>query len=134
MTDEPIPFQPRPDGEQVTRAPYSVALGQTVYQLTPLTIRQSKEWKSRLRDVVGDLLDTASTSTDNLSQVMDQIKGLLVTSDDQMLDLLCAYDARIDGDRERIEDSATSLQAFSALMEIVRVEFPFLRSLNALQA
>jgi hypothetical protein len=130
---EPTPLTPRPDAEQVSRAPYTVALGSTIYQLKPLTIRASKAWKEQLRNVVGDLLDTASASADDMAEVMSQVERLLSSSDDMMLDLLANYDARIASDREQIEETATSLQAYTALMQIVRVEFPFLGSLTALR-
>lgn len=130
---EPTPLTPRPDAEQVSRAPYTIALGKQTYQLQPLTIRASKVWKAQLREVVGDLLDTANASADNLSDVVEQLERVLMSSDDMMLDLLEAYEPRIKDDRDAIEDSATALQAYTALMQIIRVEFPFLGSLTALR-
>lgn len=126
--------QPRSEDEQVTRAGFGVRLGARAYVLRPKTIKDSKAWKAQFAEVVEGLGSTMNLEMADLGNIVGEVSTLLGGSDDLMLDLLGAYSAEIDGDREDIEATATSGEAWDALLEVLRVEFPFLRNMGRLSA
>lgn len=126
--------QPRPENEQVNRAAFSVHLGERDYDLHPLTIRKSKEWKAKFGDVLNDFGSTLDIEVSDLGNVIREATRVFGGADDVMLDLLAAHSPVIAENRDEIEETAYPSEAWDALMEVVRVEFPFLRNLGQVAA
>lgn len=130
MSNEISQIKPRSEAEQVTRSTFPVALGSLRFDLTPKTIKASKAWKAQLNDALGGVLGAASTDISDLSEIVPALSAVVGGSDDMMLDLLAAYDEQIADARDEIEEVAQPSDAWNALMQIVRVEFPFLKGLG----
>lgn len=126
--------QPRPEAEQVTRAGFPVSMGARSFILRPLSIKQSKAWKAQFAEVIDGLGSTMNLEVTDLAAVMSEVSTLMSGSDDLILDLLGEYSSEIAAAREEIESTATSGDAWDALMEVLRVEFPFLRGMTGLRA
>jgi hypothetical protein len=101
------------------------------YNVKPLTIRKSREWRESFEhkfDGLVTVLTTFSTiEVNNLSgvgEVIATLKSTLINSVDTVLDLVCAYAPEIDQDRERIENEAYDAEIVEAFGSILGLVFP----------
>ena len=113
----------RTEEEKVSRAPIEVILGGKKYGITPLVIRDSREWRKKAGPFQASLSKYASISSDDPEAFEKSLVELLVNRIDQTIDLFFAY-AR-DLDREAIESIASDNEIVKAYNIVFKFTFPF---------
>lgn len=110
----------------------TVTLGEREYQVTELPLRKARAYRERLQEPFGNLVDlferTPNTEIDNARQVAQLVRSLsdtLLNSVDLVVDLLFAYSAALDKDRDYIEDNAYGSQVVDAFIAILGLLYPF---------
>ncbi len=110
----------------------TVRLGGQNYTIQPLPMRRSQQWRQALELPFGALvavLENADsielTNLSGMAGVVQAFAGMLVGSVDILLDLLFAYSAELAADRERIENEAYDEEALAALIEVLKLAYPF---------
>lgn len=95
-----------------------ITIGGRVRYVPALKIRQSREWKAKLGELVAGV-----DIDDDLGRTIATLANL---ASDRALDLVEAYDTTgVLGGREAIEDQATDAELFAALEVIVKATYPF---------
>lgn len=109
-----------------------VTLGGKEYNIRALKMRQSKEWRDKVKEPFGSLVDALQaapnielTSMADLSTLVDVVKDLVLGSFDLVLDLLFQYSPELAADRERIETEGYDEEAVEAFVEVLKLAFPF---------
>lgn len=110
----------------------TVTLAGKQYTLQALPMRQNAEWRRRLAGPFGELtniLENAGsiqlTDGQGLAGVVRTLSGTLLGSVDILLGLLFDYSPALRGDRERIETEAYDDEALRALVEVLKLAYPF---------
>ena len=117
----------RTEEEKVARAPILVILGGKEYKIAPLVIRDSREWRKQVIELIAPLPELVKVSSDNTEGFEAVLKQMLITMPDQVLDLF--FDYAKDLDREEIESIATDDEVAKAFEEVSKVAFPLAESL-----
>lgn len=117
----------RTEEQIVARAPIVVKLGGNEYEVAPLVIREARNWRRRVVEVITLLPEHLGATTDAPEDFDAALKALLVTMQDTVLDLFFEYAK--DLNREEIEGIATEEEVAEAFSRIVEVAFPLARSL-----
>ena len=118
--------QNRSDEDKVTQAPIKISFGGKEYDLKPLVIKESREWRKQFADVLKGLplFVNAIDTTKHFEQV---INGMFLDTPDKVVDLVFAYAK--DLPREEIEAVATDDEMAKAFEAIIEVAFPLARSM-----
>jgi len=110
----------------------TVTLGGRSYEIAALPIRESAAWRRRLAGPFAELtaaLQGASgielTRLGDLAGLVQTLSGTILGSVDLLLELLFAYAPALVLDRERIETSAFDEEALVALVEVLKLAYPF---------
>ena len=108
----------RTEDDKVTQSGIKVMLGGKEYEIVPLVIKYSKEWRKKALPLLSDLLQYTQISgeTEGFKEAMVE---LFTTKTDGMVDSFFEY-AR-DLPREEIEDIATDGEVILAFMEVFNV-------------
>ncbi len=119
----------RSEDQVVTQAPILVSFGGKEYQIKPLVIKESREWRKKFAAILGDLplFVNAIDTTEHFQQV---INGMFLDVPDKIVDLIFAYAK--DLPREEIEAVATDAEMSVAFECIIEVAFPLARSMVAM--
>ncbi len=110
----------------------TVDLGGKAYVINALPMRQARIWREALGGPFAELTQTLegagkielSNATD-IAAVVRSLSGTLIGSIDTLMDLLFAYSPELAADRERIEDEAYDDEALAALVEVLKLAYPF---------
>lgn len=109
-----------------------VTLGGQQYTIKPLPLRASREWRQRLAGPFTDLSNILTSadqiqlnSPSDVGRLIEIIKSRVLDSPDLAFGLLCDYSPAIAADRDRIEETATDPEVFEALIEVLRIVYPF---------
>ena len=121
--------QKRSDEDKVTQAPIMVSFGGKEYELKPLVIKESREWRKQFAGVLKGLplFVNAIDTTKHFEKV---INGMFMDVPDQVIDLIFAYAK--DLPRDEIEAVATDAEMSKAFESIIEVAFPLARSMVAM--
>lgn len=119
----------RTEEEKVVRAPIKVIFGGNKYEIAPLVIRDSREWRKKVIGLVAPLPQMIKTTLDvNDSDAFGKVlTNMLITMPDQVIDLFFEYAK--DLNREEIENIATDAELALAFEEVIKVTFPLAESL-----
>ena len=117
----------RTEEEKLVRAPIVVILGGNKYEIAPLVIRDSREWRKKAIALMAPLPGLIKTNTDDMDAFGKVLAELLVTMPDQVLDLFFEYAK--DLNRKEIEGIATDAEMAEAFGEVVKIAFPLAESL-----
>ena len=110
----------RTESEKLTQAPIKVILGGKEYEIAPLVIRDSREWRQK----VVPLLMPLAREANSFEEVL---KEMLVTMPDTVLDLFFEYAKGLN--REKIEAITTEAEIVEAFDKVVEAGFPLAQSL-----
>jgi len=110
----------------------TIQLGQREYTIAEAPRLRAAPWRKRLMTDVKPLFDqvagaqemTFNTPAD-LLRLWPVIETLMIDGLDNLFELLLAYDAQLENDREYIEANATDKQILSAFGEVARFADPF---------
>lgn len=113
----------RTEEEKLTSAPIKVILGGKPYDVKPLVIRESREWRKKAGEFQAKITRYASVSSDDPEAFEKAMAEMLTTRIDQAIDLFFAYAK--DLDRDEIEAIATDAEVAKAFEQVVAIAFPF---------
>lgn len=117
----------RTEEQKVARAPIVVILGGKEYEIAPLVIRDSREWRKKIISLITPLPDLIKVTMDNPEDFGNILTQMMVVMPDQVIDLFFEYAK--DLNREEIEGIATDAEMAKAFEEVVKVAFPLAESL-----
>lgn len=118
----------RTEDEIVIQSGIKVILGGRKFEIRPLVVKESREWRAKAyKFVVPVSLPTKVTST-TIGKLAEALNAAMVARPDEIIDLFFNY-AR-DLDRKEIEAVATDEEMVAALAEVIEFAFrPFTQSL-----
>ena len=119
----------RNEEEIISQAPIKVILGGRKHDIAPLVIRESREWRKKVIELIAPLpaLVKTTSDADNPEVFEGVLTQMMVTMPDQVLDLFFEYAKGLD--RDMIESIATDTEIAKAFEEVVKVAFPLVESL-----
>ena len=119
----------RTEEEIVAKAVIEVTLGGKKYEIAPLVIRDSREWRKKVIGLLAPLPSLVNTTMDinNPEAFGEALKTLMVAMPDQVLDLFLEYAK--DLNQKDIENTATDAEIAFAFEEVIKVAFPLAESL-----
>lgn len=117
----------RSEEDKLCQSGIKVILGGGEYSISPLVIRESREWRSKVIKLIAPLPGYAKVTTDKDEDFEKVLTLMLVDMPDQVTDLFFEYAK--DLDRKEIEDKATDEELTKAFNEVVKVAFPLARAL-----
>ena len=110
----------------------TVVLGGQEYTILPLPMKAARQWRKQLEQPFGALVAAlqGANSVDladlaGIAGVVQIFAGTLVGSIDILMELLFAYAPPLAEDRERIEAEAYDEEALAALVEVLKLAYPF---------
>lgn len=114
----------RNEGQMVTQAPIKAILGGKEYEIKLLAIKESREW----REKVANLLGTLPTNTKK-AEFRESTNIMLRAMPNQVIDLVFDYAKNLP--REEIELVATDAEALKAFGDIFEVAYlPFVQGIT----
>ena len=112
----------RTEEDKVVQAGIKVILGGKEYDIAPLVIRDSREWRKKVVKLVAPLSHDVSITEEDPDSFERVFTKLLVDMPDQVLDLFFDYAKALK--RDEIESIATDAEMATAFSEVVKVAFP----------
>ena len=110
----------------------TVILGGQSYHIDALPIARSKAWRAQLAGPFGQLAATLEhageidlTSGGDLAHLIQVVSDTLLGSIDLLQELLFAYAPALAADRARIEAESYDEEAMNALIEVLKLAYPF---------
>jgi len=119
----------RTEDQKVVRAPIVVILGGKEYEVKPLVIRDSREWRHKIIKLMAPLPGLVDITSDDPKGFEVALTQLLVTIPDQVGDLFFEYAK--DLNKKEIEGIATDAELRDAFAEVRKVAFPLAEALPA---
>jgi len=101
----------------------TVILGGKEYEVRPLVIRESREWRRKAAPFQAAIARYASVNSDDPEAFEKALTELLTDRIDETIDLFFDYARELD--RETLEGIATDGEIVAALNEVNRIAFPF---------
>ena len=117
----------RTEEQKLTQAGIKVILEGQEYEIRPLVIRDSREWRAKVIKLIAPLPEYVKVTMDNTEDFEKVLTSMLVTMPDQVLDLF--FDYAKDLDREEIENKATDAEMREAFNEVIKIAFPLASAL-----
>jgi len=118
----------RTDEEKLLQDYITVNLGGKEYEIKPLVIRDSREWRKKLFKLLSSLPKYATIETNDTSAFETAVSGIVNEMSDDMINLFFEYAK--DLDRDEIETNATEDELSKAMDKILEVALPLVRSLT----
>ncbi len=112
----------RTEEDILTQAGIKVILGGVEYDIAPLVIRDSREWRKKVVALVAPVAQIAGTTSDTPDAFEQALTSLLVTMPDKVIDLFFEYAK--DLNREDIESVTTDAEMSQAFKEVIAFAFP----------
>jgi len=116
----------RTEEEKLTQASITVILGGKEYEIRPLVIRDSREWRKKAIGLIKTLPHMLKVNTDDPEQFEATLTDILVNKPDEAADLFFDYAKELD--REEIETTATDVELAKALEAVSKLAFPLAES------
>jgi hypothetical protein len=117
----------RTEEDKIVQAPIKVTLGGKKYEVKPLVIKDSREWRKRVVQFLSPLPQYTNVTSDKPEQFMAALNAIMVTMPDQVTDLFFEYAKELN--REEIEAIATESEVAKAFEQVVEVAFPLSQSM-----
>jgi len=112
----------RTEEEKLTQSGFKVILGGREYDVAPLVIRDSREWRKKVIALVAPLPTLASTSLDTPEGFEQALSSMLLEMPNEVIDLF--FDYAKDLNRSEIESVTTDEEMAKAFMEVIAFAFP----------
>jgi len=120
----------RSEEQIISQAPVIVHFGGKEYKVKILNIKEAREWRAKLADMMGKVSPAVNTSTDTPEKFQEAINTLLVDIPDVITDLV--FDYARDLPRDEVEAVATDAEMALAFESIVEVAFPLAKSVTGI--
>lgn len=118
----------RTEEEKLVQAPIEVILGGTKYNVPPLVIRDSREWRKHVVALVSTLPKYARVTSDTPDEFEAALNAIMVSMPDKVVDLFFEYAKALD--RDKIESVATDAEIAKAFDQVVEIAFPLAQSMT----
>ncbi|KKN60071.1 hypothetical protein LCGC14_0535400 [marine sediment metagenome] len=126
-------MEERNEEQKIAQASIEVILGGDKYQIKPLVIRDSREWRHKIIKLIAPLPNTVTRlNIDSVSEFEESLREMLVTNPDEVLNLFFEYAKELN--KKEIEAKATDAEMAIAFQEVVKVAFPLAESLPKVMA
>lgn len=119
-------MEKRTEVDIITKSPVEVILGGKTYEIAPLVIRDSREWRKKVVGLLSPLPSMIKGTMDDAEDFGKALTQMLVTNPDQVIDLFFDYAKNLD--KEEIEAIATDAEMAAAFQEVIKVAFPLAES------
>ena len=110
----------------------TVTLGGKPYEVTALSIRAARDWREKFQqpfqamaDALGGMGNIELTSGKSVGDLLNVLQSILLRSPDTILEMLYAYAPTIHADKERVEKEAFDDEVIAALVEVLKLAYPF---------
>ena len=117
----------RSEEQKVAQLPILIYFGGKEYQVKPLVIKESREWRRKIADMLGQLPLYIKTTSDAPEEFQKALTGMMVDMPDKVIELVFEYGK--DLPRDEIEAVATDAEMAKAFESILEVAFPLVRSI-----
>ena len=117
----------RSEDQKIGQAPVTVYFGGKEYLIKPLVIRESREWRKKIAEMLGHLPLYVKATTDTPDEFQQALNGMMVDMPDKVIELVFEYGK--DLPRDEIEAVATDAEMAKAFESILEVAFPLARSI-----
>ena len=117
----------RTEEQIVTQEPLELIFGGASYSVKPLVIRDSRLWRQKVANLIGDVPKYLKPDTDDPDQFKAAMNTMMMSMPDTIIDLVFEYAK--DLNREEIEAIATDAEIGEAFSKIMAVAFPLSRNL-----
>ncbi len=118
----------RSEKEKRERAPITVHFGEQAYQIQILRITPSREWRAKLVEQLGAILEGFEITTTDSKVLSRGLISALVHFPEKLLDLVFAYAP--DLEVEKILKEGSEEQVAIAFGSIFEVAYPFVTQLG----
>jgi len=117
----------RTEEDKILQTGVTVILGGKDYEIRPLVIKESREWRKKVIALMAPLPQYVKVDTDSPEEFEKVLSKLLVAMPDEVLALF--FDYAKDLNREEIEGIATDAEIAKAFEEVTKIAFPLAESL-----
>lgn len=121
-------MEQRTEDNIVTQAGIEVILGGETYTIRPLVIKESREWRKEVIDLISELPKFAEVTTDTPDEFGQALKAMLVSAPEKVAGLFFKYAKELDP--ERIEAEATDAELAVAFEQVIEIAFPLAQSMT----
>jgi hypothetical protein len=122
---------PRTEQEKVGMLPIRINLGEKVFEVKALRIREAQAWRQKFNEVMGPISlmfsQPVSRETNNLQ---GGLAKALLEFPEHIQEMVFAYAPSLEEHKEYILDNATEEQMAAAFGRIMEVGYPFLSQLG----
>ena len=116
----------RTEDDKLTQASIKVIFGGKEYEVKPLVIRDSREWRAKVIKLIAPLPGLVSTTTNTPEDFGQVLTEMLVNMPDQVIELFFEYAK--DLNKDEIESIATDKEMATAFEAVLQVAFPLAES------
>lgn len=121
----------RTEDQIISRAPIKVILGETAYEIKPLTITKQQAWRQKLATDMGLIVDTFSGKVKSAADFNCGLRAAMFEAPEKMAQLVFDYAPYLPKDVILDEEKgATEEQLAGAFDSIMTLAFPFLKPLK----
>ena len=117
----------RSEEQIVAQEPLRLIFGGKSYEVKLLVIKDSREWRRKIADMLGRLPLYVNATTDAPEQFQEALNGLMVDMPDKVVELV--FDYAKDLPRDEVEAVATDAEMARAFESILEVAFPLAQSI-----
>ncbi|MBT9133190.1 MAG: hypothetical protein DDT33_01726 [Firmicutes bacterium] len=117
----------RTEEEKILKTNIVVVFGNKEYEIKPLVIKESREWRDKFTKILGSLSQYTSITTETPDRFQEAISAMMMILPEKLIDLVFDYAPELN--RKEIEMVATDAEMARAFEQIVEVSFPLVKSL-----
>lgn len=118
----------RSEEQKIYQDGIKVTLGGKEYSVRPLKLREEREWRQKLSNLIGSLSKYTKVTTDEPEEFSGALEAIMVKMPDQVVDLF--FDYAKDLDRKAIEEEATGAEVAEGFKKVVALAFPLPQALT----
>ncbi len=118
----------RTEEEKVVQDAITVILGGEKHYIKPLVIRDSREWRKRVVELISELPKYAEVTTDSPDAFGEALKAVLLATPEKVANLFFEYAK--DLDQKEIEGKATEMELAKAFEQVIEIAFPLAQSMT----
>lgn len=111
----------------VAQEPLKLIFGGKSYEVKLLVIKDSREWRRKIANMLGHLPFYVNATTDAPEQFQEALNGIMVDMPDRVVELV--FDYARDLPRDEVEAVATDAEMARAFESILEVAFPLAQSI-----
>ncbi len=114
----------------------TITLGEKEYVVKELPIRKNMAWRAQLAQPINEIMaiverlkDLEISRLGDILNLIQDLRPLLIQRLDEASEWLISYSPELQKDKEYILDNAYESQLITALVEVLKLAFPFAKLL-----